>query len=286
MPIDYAAVDAELGPDAHNVSRICFTKFRFIPTYVKEELRRSGLWDDLIQETYLTAWESYQNGLSVSDTRHLIESRLGAFFRAYGYRRYRHRYYQPEKVFSSVAKDGEHEEELLATAHAAPPKPIFSQEDLGEKIMAMLKEHPEGIPKNKLYSRLGISAQEIEWQCRPLIEQGLVVEVKRESFRGRPLGPLLVAVQPGPTLPELPVPSAKLSRTEVFERIRQAHLVEGKSIREIARESHHDRRTIREALGRPFQKRNRHPISQEELKDLLAEVAEQDNSDSLEVSDF
>ena len=286
MAINYAAVDAELGPDAHNVSRICFTKFRFIPACIKDELRRRDLWDDLIQETYLTAWESYQNGLSISDTRHLIERRLYAFFRAYGYRRYRHCYYRPEKVFSSVAKDGAHEEELLATAHPASPKPIFSGDNLGEKILAMLREHPEGMAKNKLYSRLGISAQELEWQCRPLIEQGLVVEVKRESFRGRPLGPLLVAVQPGRTLPELPVPSAKLSRTEVFERIRQAHLVEGKSIRQIAVELHHDRRTIREALGRPYQKRNRHPISQEELKDLLAEVAEQDKADSLVVSDL
>ena len=280
MPIDYAAVDAELGPDAHNVSRICFTKFRFIPACIKEELRRSGLWDDLIQETYLTAWEAYQNRLSIDDTRHLIENRLCAFFRAYGYRKYRHRYYKPEKAFSSVAKDGAHEEELVATAHAASPKPIFSEEDLGEKILAMLREHAEGMVKRELYQRLGISARELEWQCRPLIEQGLVVEVKRESFRGRPLGPLLIAVQPGLTVPELPAPSAKLAREQVFERIRQAYFVEGKSIREIAREFHHDRRTIREALGRPYQKRNRHPISQEELKDLLAEV-EQDKADSL-----
>ena len=274
MAINYAAVDAELGPDAHNVSRICFTKFRFIPACIKDELRRRDLWDDLIQETYLTAWESYQNGLSISDTRHLIDRRLYAFFRAYGYRKYRHCYYKPEKVFSSVAKDGAHEEELLAAAHPASPKPIFSGDNLGEKILAMLREHPEGMAKNKLYSRLGISAQELEWQCRALIEQGLVVEVKRESFRGRPLSPLLAAVQPG-----LMLPSPELARTEKFERIRKAHFVEGKSIREIAREFHHDRRTIREALGRPYQKRNRHPISQEELRDLLAEV-EQDESDN------
>ena len=42
MPIDYAAVDAEIGPEAHNVSRICFAKFRFISSSMKEDLRRTG----------------------------------------------------------------------------------------------------------------------------------------------------------------------------------------------------------------------------------------------------
>jgi len=284
MAINYAAVDAELGPDAHNVSRICFTKFRFIPACIKDELRRRDLWDDLIQETYLTAWESYQNGLSISDTRHLIDRRLYAFFRAYGYRKYRHRYRQID-TFSDIAKDGAHEEELMARASADSPMPMFSGDNLGEKILAILREKPEGMVKREIYSRLAISAQELEWQCRPLIEQGLVVEVKREGFRGRPPGPLLAAVQPGLALPELPVPPAKLARKETFERIRQAHFVEGKSIRQIAVEFHHDRRTIREALGRPYQKRNRNKLSAEEFRELLAEVAEHDMSDNLVISD-
>jgi len=177
VPINYAAVDAELGPDAHNVSRICFTKFRFIPTYVKEELRRSGLWDDLIQETYLTAWESCQNGLSIGDTRHLIDGRLYAFFRAYGYRKYRRRYRQID-TFSDIAKDTAHEEELMTRASAGSPMPIFSGDNLEEKILVMLRKHPEGMVKSEIYQRLGISARELEWQCRPLMEQGLVVEVK------------------------------------------------------------------------------------------------------------
>ena len=279
MPIDYASVDAELGPAANNVARICFAKFRFIPTCVKEELRRSGLWDDLIQETYLTAWEAWQNELSISEVRRLIDRRIRAFFRAYGYRRYWHGYYKLDRAFSAIALDGAHEEKLLARANAAP-RPIFSGDNLEEKILAGLRGNPQGMVKWKLYSRLGISAQELEWQCRPLIEQGLVAEVKRENVHGRPLTPLLVAVQP-----DIALPAPELAKTENFERIRQAHFAEGKSIREIAREFHHGRRTIREALGRPYRKRNRHPISKEELSDLLAEVAEQDESHSPAASD-
>jgi len=211
MPIDYAAVDAELGPAANNVIRMCFAKFRFIPACLKDELHKAGVWDDLVQETYLTAWEAWQNRLSLKASDCLIGRRIRDFFKAYGYHRHWHGYYKLDKAFSAIAQDGAHLEKLLARANAAP-RPIFSGDHLEEKILAILRENPGGMVKWKLYSRLGISAQELEWQCRPLIEQGLVAEVKRENVHGRPLTPLLVAVQP-----DIALPAPELAKTENFE---------------------------------------------------------------------
>lgn len=53
--IEFASVDAELGP-ASSAARLCFSRLRFLPTWLKEQLRREGIWDDLVQETYCTAW--------------------------------------------------------------------------------------------------------------------------------------------------------------------------------------------------------------------------------------
>jgi len=73
------------------------------------------------------------------------------------------------------------------------------------------------------------------------------IRIVLEGFRRDTPISDLVAVQP-----EIPLPAPTLAKTENFERIRQAYLVEGKSIRQIAQEFHHDRRTVRQALGRPY----------------------------------
>jgi ribosome-binding protein aMBF1 (putative translation factor) len=76
-----------------------------------------------------------------------------------------------------------------------------------------------------------------------MIKKGEVIEIKRESTRGRPPTPLFLIA--GATIPE-----KKSVKEERDERIRQAYFREGWSIKRINRELHHDKRTIRRALNR------------------------------------
>ena len=74
MRIEFASVDAGFGP-ANDAGKMCFSRLRFLPTRLKEELRQDGLWDDLLQETYATAWEAWQQGLSERETYRLMGRR-------------------------------------------------------------------------------------------------------------------------------------------------------------------------------------------------------------------
>jgi len=239
--IEFASVDAELGP-AGPAARLCFSRLRFLPTWLKEQLKREGIWDDLMQETYCTAWGAWRIGLSEAETSRFMARRVYAFLRNYGYRVYRHRYYKMDKPLSDIAQDGIHGEKILETAIANPaPSLVRWGEHLSEEILALLQKTAGGLSKRALYTRLCISPRELDWYCCPLIKKGLIFEVSRESTRGRPLTPLLVAA--GQTLP-----MPKLVKTEQMERIRQAYFLEGKSRKQIARDFHHDRKTVRKAI--------------------------------------
>ncbi len=122
------------------------------------------------------------------------------------------------------------------------PMLLLAEYDLKGSILALVRGNG-GLSKRQLYTRLQIPARLLDQLCAPLIKQCLVIEIKRENTLGRPLTPLLVAVQPGRALP---VP--KLVKTERTERIRQAYFQEGKSIKQISREFHHTRRTVRKAI--------------------------------------
>jgi len=246
MHIEFASVDHELGP-ADSAARLCFSRVRFLPAWLKEQLRHQGIWEDLVQETYCTAWEAWRKGLSELETDRFMARRVYAFLRDYGYRVYRHRYYKLDKALSHIALDEAHGEKILEMAMANPaPTLVRCGDRLGEEILALLQKSDGGLSKRDLYTRLCISPGELDWHCFPLIKKGLVIEVSRENIRGRPLTPLLVAT--GQTLP-----MPKMVRTEQMECIRQAYFLEGKSMKQIAREFHHDRKTVRRAiiLGAP-----------------------------------
>ncbi|MBM3157325.1 MAG: hypothetical protein FJ004_08595 [Chloroflexi bacterium] len=246
MHIEFASVDHELGP-ADSAARLCFSRVRFLPAWLKEQLRRQGIWEDLVQETYCTAWEAWSKGLSELETDSFMARRVYAFLRDYGYRVCRHRYYKLDKALSYIALDEAHGEKIMETAMANPaPTLVRCGDRLGEEILALLQKSDGGLSKRDLYTRLCISPGELDWHCFPLIKKGLVIEVSRENIRGRPLTPLLVAA--GQTL-AMP----KMVKTEQMERIRQAYFREGKGMKQIAREFHHDRKTVRRAiiLGAP-----------------------------------
>ena len=90
---------------------------------------------------------------------------------------------------------------------------------------------------------LQMPTQKLEWYLAPLIKSGQVVEVRVESCRGRSQSPLLL-------LAEAPIPELKTPAKERDGRIRHAYFVEGWSIKRIKKELHHDKRTIRRAIGK------------------------------------
>ena len=242
MPVDFSSVDAELGP-ADQTARMCFSKFRFLPARIKEQLQREGLWDDLVQETYLTAWEAWQKGLRNRETYRLMGRRVYAFLKSYGYRIYGYHYYRVEMPLSAIAQDQNLVDKILEGAGDSPsPGFVGWKDSVAEAVLALVRGNG-GLSKRQIYTRLQISARELDWHCVPLIRQGLIIEVKRENVRGRPPTPLLVAVQPGQ---KLPMP--EMVKTEREERIRQAYFMEGMSIKQISREFHHTRRTVRKAI--------------------------------------
>jgi len=263
MSIDHSPTATEVSP-ADQAARLCFSKLRCISPLLKDWLRQEGVWEDLMQELHLAAWEAWKQGLSKEETFRLTGRRFRAFLKAYGYRSFRrngHRSLVKDKPFSSIAEDPELLERALARGcpisemarpdsvrwedlfegkDRVPRRADFVRDHPEEAILALLRETPGGMSKRDLCTRLVITRRELDRHCAPLIERGLVVEVKRIYTFGRPPTPLLVAAERGLQLPLTPV--------DRDERIRYAYFVEGKGIKRIAREFHHSRKTVRKAI--------------------------------------
>lgn len=241
MGVSFATVDRELGP-ADTAARMCFSRLRFVSTLLKERLQREGLWDDLVQEVYATAWEAWQKQLNEKDTYRIMSRRLHAFLKSCGLRVYRHGYYRMEIPLSAISQDEKLQERTLAMSMGKPSVPFMGGSDhIGEKILALIEKSPIGLSKRDLCTHLCISRQELDWHCAPLIKQRLVLEVKRENTFGRTPTPILVAAGQAP-------PVLTMVKTEQVERIRHAYFVEKKSIKQIARELRHSKTTVRSAI--------------------------------------
>jgi hypothetical protein len=229
----------DLGPANHHAA-LCISRLRWLSIDMKDLLRKEGLWEDLIQELYTAALFAWKHGMDEAETRRCAQRYIYAFLKAYGFRVYCKGYVRPEiplfGVFTDVFNRG------IAPRDAMP---FISRNDdhLDEKILDFLRKHPEGLTRAKVAMSFQIPVQEVDLYLAPMIEQGKVAEIKRENTRGRPLSPLLIAPEPGQVLPE-----PKMVKAEQMERIRQAYFVEGKSIKQIAREFHHCRRTVRKAI--------------------------------------
>ncbi len=221
-------------------AKMCLSRLRFVTCLLKDELRKNGLWDDLIQELYVTAFEAWQQKLGEMDTYRYTGRRIYAFLKSCGYRLYRGAYVKLEKPFAVVFQDIENVDEFLQPLDS-PARPYFASTNLGERILQLLRYKTEGMKKWEISNHLQISVQELEWHLAPLIKSQQIIEIKRENFRGRPQSPLLV-------IDGAPIPELKKTKTEMMERIRHAYFVERKSIKGIAREYHHDKRIVRRAI--------------------------------------
>ena len=110
-----------------------------------------------------------------------------------------------------------------------------------ERVLELLRKNPQGMARRDLSARLKVPIWIINLYLNPLIERQQVIAVIRENTRGRPLTPLWFIA--GAEIPE-----EKVVKVERDDRIRQAHFIEGWSIKRIKRELHHDKRTIRRAI--------------------------------------
>lgn len=227
----------DLGPANHHAD-VCISRIRWLSPLLKEKLQKESLWEDLIQEMYATAFLAWKQGMDDAETRRYAMRCLYAFLKAYGFRRYRTGYHKLERALFSFYDFNQ------GIPEADTPHPFsFDTDHFEEKILDLLKKHPEGLPRRKVCMCFQIPVLEAEAYLAQLIRKGLVVKIERENTRGPHLTPLLVALQPGQTLPE-----PKMVKSAQTKRIRHAYFVERKSIEQIAREFHHCPRTVRRAI--------------------------------------
>jgi len=229
----------DLGSANHHAG-VCISRLRWLGSLMKELLRKEGIWEDLIQELYAAAFFAWKQGMDDAETRRYAMRCLYAFMKSYGFRMYRGGYYKFEKGLPDNLSG-----DINFPPDFVPYSAIFrfDSDHLEDTILDFLKKHPEGLTKRRVSARFQIPVHEASMYLSYLIKKGLAVEIKRENTRGRPLTPLLVALEPGQTLPK-----PKMVKSGQTERIRHAYFVEGKSIKQIAREWHHDRGTVRRAI--------------------------------------
>ncbi len=227
---------------ANRHASLCLIKLRFLSPDMKRLMRKEGIWEDLIQELYITAWTAYIGNMSDEETNRYAQRHIYAFLKAYGFRMYGSRWHRMEIPLSAVFLD-------IGNRGVTPrdwPPSIYREKDddhLDEKMLDFLKKHPEGLPRRIFCTRFGITVQQIERHLAPFISKRVIIKIERENALGRPLSPLLVV----PT-PDKPLPQPEMPARERDERIRNAYFVEGKSIKRITREFRHSKETIRRAL--------------------------------------
>lgn len=190
------------GHPAEDLARFCFSKLRFLPATLKDDLRRRDLWEDLAQELYCIALEGWRQGKTAREMGGVATRELRAFLRAYGYIRHRQDhvegYIKPERLQSTFGPEEDDPdavwERVLANAEPVPT-PYEAPRGLEEAILGLLREHPEGLSQcqvNRAFDGKLSTAVVIDC-CQRLVMRGLVTEVPR-TRRG-PMG-----VHPSPLL--------------------------------------------------------------------------------------
>ncbi len=227
---------------ANHHAALCISRVRWLSLHLRYTLRRDGIWEDLMQELRSAAFEAWKSGMDDSETRRFAQRRLYAFLKSYGFRLYLGGWHRCERTLESVYP-GMSDRGIALKDDSSVGLISQSDDHLDEKILALLRKHPEGLTRWKLSTRFQVPIWEVSSYLAPMIKKGEVIEIKRENTRGRPPTPLLVIA--GATIPE-----EKNVKEERDERIRQAYFKEGWSIKRINRELHHDKRTIRRALNR------------------------------------
>ena len=145
------------------------------------------------------------------------------------------------KVYAGIPLQTKEKEYLKHWQKVHPAPIVAGIYHLGERILELLSKKPQGMTRRDLAMRLQVPVREVNWHLGQLIRRQQVISVKRENTRGRSRSPLFL-------IAGAEIPQEKMVKTERDERIRHAYFAERKSIKQIAREFHHDRRTVRRAI--------------------------------------
>lgn len=224
--------------EANDHARWCLSRLRFMSCLLKDQIRQDSLWDDFIQELYATAYDAWQQKMTIVETRRYAGRQIHAFLKSYGYKAYRNTYIKQENAFSGVFQDWQ------VTDLPAPERPLHKSFDydvgLKESILRNLSNHPQGMTRSRLSMNLEAPVKEIQRFLDSLLKEGRVIEVKREVWDGH-ISPLYLIA--GTRIPE-----QRNIHTDMYERIRRAYFVEGKSMNWIALEYHHGWSTVLKAI--------------------------------------
>ena len=182
---------------AEDLARLCFSKLRFFPVTLKDRLRREGLWEDLAQELYRIALEGWRQGMTAQEIGGMATREIRAFLRAYGYQRYREGFVKQE-ILQATISAGEEElwERVLARAEPVPSAHT-GRDGLEERILALLRKHPEGLSQCQANQALHYLAPAavVSDHCARLVVRGVVRESARPKGNGRPPSPMLVMAE-------------------------------------------------------------------------------------------
>lgn len=247
MKVRFSSIDTKLSP-VDRMAGVCFksTKLRFVNALLGDRLRQEGIGEDLIQEVYASAWQAWREGMTEIEALRLTGRRVDAFLKAYGFKHDggRREVFLPQDYWGELkATEVEDDGDGANPQTEKPPRRKLLNKEMSveEKILLIARVSPNGISKRELYSRLKVSAREFDRHLAPLIKQHQVTQLLRENSFGRPLTPLLF-------IATAKIPEEMMGAVDKKERIRQAYFAEGKGIKQIAREFHHCKRTVRKAI--------------------------------------
>ena len=89
-------------------SRIAWHQVKRLGVLMKDDLRDRGLWEDLSQTIYMSAWESHQANRSVRDTSNAAQRALHHFLSQFGIKRKKNsKNYTPQE-FLLREQEGDH----------------------------------------------------------------------------------------------------------------------------------------------------------------------------------
>ena len=211
------------GHPAEPLARYCFSKLRFLPAGLKGQLRREGLWHDLVHELYTFALESWRENKTPHEVSAAALTEIRNFLQAYGYVRYRRE--KGESIdghcrwIVSLAdvssEDDELAERVLAGAQALPTTENLEglEQALIRYIKGCARRRPDNPPSLKeacqtlkQRARAGMVA----YCCDRLVVRGVLVLVPQPRGRGQRPSPLLVLVEPDSASPA-PEPAGVVS---------------------------------------------------------------------------
>lgn len=232
----------ELG-EADNHVRWCFSRLRFMSCIVKDKLKKDGIWEDFTQELYTTSYSAWQQDMDMAETRRYAGRQIHAFFKEYGYKRYRNSYIKMENPFAGIFQDWQ-----VSNLSSIEESPNLSAKGdslgdnyLKEHIVNILKRKLDGMTRADLSMYLEVPVQELQWYLDALLKDNRILQVKRESYEGSPPTPLFFIA--GAKIPE-----QRMVKTEMYDNIRRLYFSEGKTMEGIAKECHHSLHTICKAI--------------------------------------